>query len=453
MTAPEGDRPERTPPSVLRLALTRFSMRALVALGVVVAATGFVAEAVAEGIALRHAESKGASFARGVAAPLIDSGFLAGDRPDVDAFEAIMRNRLAHGSLVHVKVWADDGRVLWADDSELRGQVFTLEPAVAGLFSTAGVASSLSDLDEAENRPNRADGPLLEVYASATSAAGPVVVVETYWSATGLDSYEADVLKDLAPLALGSVLLLALLLLPLAWSLARQVDGAREQSQRYLVHALSAADLERRRIASDLHDGPVQELASAGYALAAADSVLHTDPATSQQLLDQLKLLLSESGRSLRAVLTDIYQPLLSGEGLAEAVEDLAQRAREGGVEVAVDMADLSNAPPEVVQLVYRVVREGLRNVVRHAEADHAEVTVTTTRSHVVLSVSDDGRGLSRGNAKRGHVGLRLLEDTLVDLHGSLRLGPRPGGGAVLSAEVPLVVTGPRGLVWPARDG
>ena len=266
--------------------------------------------------------------------------------------------------------------------------------------------------------------------------------MESYWSAETISQDARAILVRVAPLPIGALLLFSVVVLPLAWSLARRVDRAQDESRRSLQHALSASDLERRRIARDLHDGVMQDVSGAGYALSAASTALPTEAEDSRRLIEEVSGLVRHVGESLRALLADIYPANLARDGLAVAVEELARRAADQGVEVdvQVDQEALGGVPLEVSQLCYRVIREGLRNVLRHAHAAHAQVQATAQNGEIFIAVADDGCGLQRREPTEGHLGLRLLEDTLVDLGGSLAVEPGADGGTILSAAFPVEV-------------
>jgi len=98
---------------------------------------------------------------------------------------------------------------------------------------------------------------------------------------------------------------------------------------------------------------------------------------------------------------------------------------------------DLS-IPMDTARLAYRVVREGLRNITRHAEATEGTVQVRRESELMIISVSDNGRGVLDTAVAEGHLGLRLLEDTVGDLGGQMTLRSSPSGGAVLEASFPV---------------
>jgi len=99
--------------------------------------------------------------------------------------------------------------------------------------------------------------------------------------------------------------------------------------------------------------------------------------------------------------------------------------------------------PVDTARLAYRVVREGLRNIVKHAQATAGKVEVRRESDLIAVSVSDNGRGVHDAQVAEGHLGLRLLEDTVRDLGGQMTLQSSPYGGAVLEASFPAMLVRP----------
>lgn len=424
--------------STVRTEMTRFLLVGGVTLVLVAALGVLVAQAISRDVAIREAEARGQTFARAVCAPLVDADLLAGDPRAAVVFDRVMTNRLRDGSVVHIKVWLPDGTVLWADQTELAGRRFPLDQEVVDLFGSSGVVGTLSppdDPEDAELPPTAED--LLEVYASATAVDGQPVVVETYWSTSGLDATSAVVRGRLLPLTLGALLLFAVPAALLSLSLARRVDRTRRAHATLLRQALDASDHERRRIAADLHDGVLQDVSAARYVLGALDAVVTDDPALARLLLGEASSALERVGADLRSTLVDIYPADLAHGGLAEALRELLRPLAADGVETTLEVDVDPEEPLELVQLAYRLAREAISNVHRHARARHVLVSVTTLPAMVRVEVVDDGRGLPTGPLPEDHFGLRLLDDTTRSLGGSLDLGPGPGGGTRLAAELP----------------
>jgi signal transduction histidine kinase len=344
----------------------------------------------------------------------------------------------------HIKIWGSGGRVLWSDEQVLIGQRFDLEPEVLKLFETGGAVGTLSTLDKDENVEEEDEGPLLEVYAETPSATGEPVIVESYWSTDRIDDDAGKVMARTVPLALGALMVFALLILPLARSLARRVERTRDENTALLRQSLAASDLERARVARDLHDGVMQDISGAGYALSAALGSMDQEPDQPRLLVEQVVALLHGVGESMRSTLADTYPADLARDGLPAAVQQLADRMSRSGVEVRADVSALEHERLEVVQLCFRVIREALRNVERHAQAQRAEVVAVKRGDTVQVSVDDDGVGLGEEPPREGHLGLTLLRETVTDVGGSMRVASGPHGGASVLVVLPTHLWGPR---------
>ena len=436
------------PGGVTRSALRRFLLWTLLALAIVGVGTVLLARPLAEQIALRDVTVRGSGLARSVVAPLVDHRVRAGEPGPTGTLDYLLTNRMRDGSIAHMKIWTQQGRILWSDETDLIGHTFPLDPDVAELFGSEEVTAAVSDLSKPENAEERGSGELLEVYAGLHDAEGAPLVFESYWTAEPMHEDEAALLGRLALLGLGSLLLFAVMVLPLAVSLARRVERGEADRSTMLRHALSASDLERRRIADDLHDGVLQNLAGFGYLVGARVDDLPPGATRARAIVGELSTGLKRDAEGLRSLMTDIYPADLAEGGLVPAVELLADQARSTGLAVEVDLDPaLARSGLPVAQVVYRSIREGLRNVLKHADASSVLLRVQVIGHQVVVTVRDDGVGprdpaglaprvLSTGSG-HGHVGLHLLRDTVRDLGGDLVLAAAPGGGALLTVTVP----------------
>src|SRR3954469_257140 len=441
MSAPtDVDAARRRKPSTVRSAVYRYAAGSVVVLLAVGLASFVVARDLAKDTALKEARVRGAAFARGVGAPLVNHGVRTGDASQMSRLNDVLRNRLVDGSIVHIKVWDRTGRVIWADEHGLPGRIFPLEPAVAALFGTHNVIAESSNLEGAENQFERSEGPLVEVYTGVRDADGVPLVFESYWSTDRVDADRSEILSRLAPLSLGSLLLLAMAMLPLAVSLARRVDRAKAQQGRMLELAVTGADLERRRIVRNLHDGLIQDLAALGYAIPLVASKLpHTERSEpARRALDELATSVERDVISLRTLVTDVYPTNLQRGGLQDAVDLLVRSATASGLTVTTDIDSGVEESLMVTQLAFRVIREGLRNVVEHARAKKASIVVARDGTDVVVSVIDDGRGAHPESARNGHLGLKLLSDMTREVGGRMEVWSRDGRGTTLQARFPV---------------
>jgi signal transduction histidine kinase len=225
--------------------------------------------------------------------------------------------------------------------------------------------------------------------------------------------------------------------------MARTLHDNRQEREALLLRALAASDTERRRIASDLHDGVVQDLAGTSYALAAAADRIDgiAGPEVSSALRDGAKQT-RRSIRQLRSLLVDIYPPDLHRAGLAAALSDLVAPLESRGVHARVELPPGLRLEPDSEALMFRTAQEALRNVMAHSDAHHVDVSVILENSHAGLTIADDGRGFSPEIAEtargEGHLGLRVLADMARDAGGKLDIDSEPGRGTRVLLEVPV---------------
>lgn len=426
----------------MRRALSRFLLLSLVAMALVVLATLGIAERVARDQALDDAREQGAGVAERLVAPLVDEDVRARTPGAADQLTAVMAARMRDGSVRHVKVWDVDGVVIWSDQQEMVGRRFALTQDVAALFGTRGVTAELSGLDRPENLGEREERELLEVYVGTTDRTGEPLVVEAYLSTAPMEENTRAIVATFVPLIVGSLVLLLLLVVPLAVSLSRQVHRAHAERAVMMRHALLASDLEQRRMAEELHHGVVQDLSGLVYALPTVGRHLGEggDLDAARSMVVRATRLIEQDVAALRSLMTGVYPPDLDRGGLPAAVRQLvATCAGDAGLRGRVSIPDDLVLPSDAARLAYRVVREGVRNVVKHAAAEEVVIEVAATGLEVVVRVLDDGAGPGPRppSSPTGHLGLRLLTDTVRDFGGRLTVGPRPGGGTELAAVFP----------------
>ncbi|MFM9608192.1 sensor histidine kinase [Streptomyces sp. V2] len=211
--------------------------------------------------------------------------------------------------------------------------------------------------------------------------------------------------------------------------LARRVSTLAE-SRAGLVDAV---DAERRRIERDLHDGAQQRLVSLAVNLGIARATLTGLPPDARRVLDEAHREAKEAIEELGALVRGLHPAVLEDRGLDAALSGLAGRAP---IPVRVRV-ELSARPSATVESVaYFVVSEALTNVVKHAEASRAEVSVERFGPTLLVVVGDDGAGGARVGAGSGLAGL-VKRVAAVD--GKLSLDSPVGGPTVLTVELPCV--------------
>jgi len=225
--------------------------------------------------------------------------------------------------------------------------------------------------------------------------------------------------------------------------LARRIKAQEKEREEHakerealLQQAIDASDAERKRIASDLHDGVVQTLAGLALSLAARGAGNGRNP----QLLEAADTLRS-SVTDLRTLMIEIAPPDLAESGVDSALRKLLAPLPSRGIEVELDAAGAMHLSPDKTSLVFRVAQEAIRNVVNHSEATKVVTTLRFIDGMVTLQVDDNGKGFSAADRSRrreeGHVGLHLLNNAVEASSGRLSLTSEPGQGTSLMLQLP----------------
>jgi signal transduction histidine kinase len=233
-------------------------------------------------------------------------------------------------------------------------------------------------------------------------------------------------------------------------SLEAQVIARTSELQALSSRLLRIQEDERRAIARELHDQVGQMLTGLKFQLEAAAA--QAGSAAHDKLAEALATA-TDLMRHVRE-LTQLYRPrILDDLGLKPALEWHAnQFQRQTGVAVALDL----NLPPdrlptELETVIFRITQEALTNVARHAQSPGASVTITTDDRHLLVEISDRGRGfeLAPVLARRDAIGLAGLRERVNLAGGRLEIFSQPGHGTRLHAEFPLPAPSPPGALIP----
>jgi two-component system, NarL family, sensor kinase len=425
--------------SIARL-LLRYVVTAVVSLVVVAVVTAFIARRIGTSQAIDDADRVAALTAGSTLEPALDDGIVTMDPASIERLDAVVRSQLIGGSLVRVKLWSGDGTIVYSDESRLIGQRFGLDEDELAVFANGGTDAGLSDLSEPENRYEDSATELLEVYVPVRTPDGTPLLFEAYFRYNGVAEAGRRVWMRFAPVLLGGLLLVTLLQIPSAVTLARRLRRTQRQREALLRAAIESTDAERRRIATDLHDGVVQDLAGVAFSLGAAareTDVSGGDGDKLRHASDEVR----DAVRSLRSLLVEIYPPSLAESGLESALSDLAARVGARGIDTAVVVdGSVGELDQDTTRLLYRTAQEGLRNVVAHADASRVDVSLARRDGMTVLEVADDGAGIEGDDvpAPEGHIGLKGLAGLASTMGASLMIDTTPGRGTTLRLEVPV---------------
>ena len=243
----------------------------------------------------------------------------------------------------------------------------------------------------------------------------------------------------------------ALLMLPLLGArhaVAASIKVERAQrAQRMLANRLiDERERERARIAADIHDVVLQELAGVQLVSSNVRSAISAgNTAMAEQFAVQLEQGARDAVDSLRDSIANLRRATLDEAGIASTLARYARAfTAQSGIAVTLDAERVTELPPAVALLLYECYQELLRNVVRHARADRVEVVLHQVGSAVELRVADDGVGMDTARSSRTQteagigVGLSLLRDKVELSGGSIAVATPSAGGTEVVVTVPL---------------
>lgn len=219
---------------------------------------------------------------------------------------------------------------------------------------------------------------------------------------------------------------------------ALEAERTREEEARRRV------DEERIRIAREVHDIVAHSLSIVTVQAGAAAALLDDSPERARESIENVRATGKQALAELRSML-DVLRTADSEAPLAPAADisnvgELVERVREAGIEIELDVhGDLVSVPAYASVSAYRIVQEALTNVVRHAGARRALVSIRVEARELSLLVEDDGPNTTpvELNPTAGH-GIRGMRERVSALGGEFDFGPGENGGARVSARIPL---------------
>jgi two-component system, NarL family, sensor kinase len=431
---------DRRPAPTVRSVMVRFALGSAAAIAVVVIGGYFALRAVATDEAKRETKTR-VQEAGGLVEASVGQGLLTGEPAAIAAVDDVVVARVLSSSIVRVKLWSADGRVLYSDEAAEIGGRYPLGEDERQLLRTGGAVVEVSSLDRAENRLDRGQGKLIEAYTRIRSPSGTPLLFEVYQRFGSVTDSARRLLRALAPTILGAIALIVLIQVPLVWSLTRRLQRGNDEREALLGSAISASAHERQRVASYLHDGPVQEIAGLAYGLAPlADRAAARGDAGDASVLIATTEHLRRTVRDLRSLLVELHPPNLAAAGLAASIADLVSPLETSGVRVSVAIDGADQLDREREALVYRVAQEAIRNVIAYADARSLEVTLEVG-DEALLVIADDGRGFRperrEQRLEEGHLGLSLVEELARQSGGRLTITSAEGAGTRVELRMP----------------
>ena len=228
----------------------------------------------------------------------------------------------------------------------------------------------------------------------------------------------------------------------LAETFAARVAVAVDLSERVASDALrrvvGAQELERRRLARELHDETGQALTSILLGLKSVE-----DARSEQDLraaTTQLRELVITTLQDVRRLAVELRPKALDDFGLVPALERLVETfSEQTGMQVELEprLGD-ERLPSEIETALYRIMQEALTNVVKHAQAKHVSIVLSRRENSVSALIEDDGRGFAPGDKREDGLGILGMQERIALVNGRLTVESSPGKGTTLAVDVPL---------------
>jgi signal transduction histidine kinase len=212
------------------------------------------------------------------------------------------------------------------------------------------------------------------------------------------------------------------------------VDLSGRVARDSLRRVVAGQELERARLARELHDETGQALTSILLGLRAIQETDDVDVA-----VEEVRALVVSTLQDVRRLAVELRPSALDDYGLVPALERLTATVTEQGgpvVDLEAQLGD-ERLPGEIETALYRIVQEAITNAIKHAEAGSVSVVLTRTPAAVKVVIEDDGRGIDPAVGGDG-LGLMGMRERLALLDGRLRVESNPGAGTTIVAEVPL---------------
>lgn len=218
---------------------------------------------------------------------------------------------------------------------------------------------------------------------------------------------------------------------------------ARQAIHRLSLRLNNMQEQERERIALELHDSTAQHLAAASLTLVGLKTRLDLT-GRNALLFDDIERSLQSALHEIRVMSFALYTPRLDEGGLRTTLERFARTyTRQTGIRTSLRSPDLDMIPVKLQQTLLRVVQEALTNIHRHADASRAGIRFRITRQSIVLSITDNGRGMDQKTRSRvatagTGIGISGMHARVDQFGGELKLKSQKGRGTRVLARIPL---------------
>jgi signal transduction histidine kinase len=220
---------------------------------------------------------------------------------------------------------------------------------------------------------------------------------------------------------------------------ANQAAVAIENAQLYDRSREQDILEERNRLARELHDSLSQSLFSMVLNAEAANLFFDVDKEKARAQINLLYETANAALKDMRSLIFELRPANLEQEGLATVLSKHAKLVGERhGIKIRVEVKGQRRLPLQIEKALFRVAQEALNNVVKHARANEAIITLSTHDNWIEMSVQDNGVGIEPGVFKPNTLGLTSMRERVEQLGGSFEIVPSPNGaGTLVRVRVP----------------
>lgn len=220
---------------------------------------------------------------------------------------------------------------------------------------------------------------------------------------------------------------------------------AEEQLRTLSRRQVGAIEDERKRIARDLHDELGQALSGMQFCLTTMRNTLHGADSPLDGPCAKMASEVERMGISIHRIANDLRPTILDHLGLVAAIQTFIAEQKPligDSLAINVDAAGFNRRLPNDVEMAaYRIVQEGLSNVIKHASASRVDVLLTVNHPQLIVTIRDDGVGIAErsngGPPEERGIGLLGMEERAASIGGRVEIKRRRGGGTTLRAELP----------------
>jgi signal transduction histidine kinase len=222
----------------------------------------------------------------------------------------------------------------------------------------------------------------------------------------------------------------------------RRVKQLKEEQQRqqdFARQIMESQEAERKRIANELHDSLGQNLLVIKNRSALAAQAASENPKAMKQL-NEIEATVTDAIKEVRHIAQNLHPYQLEAIGLSAAIRSMLTKVAEStDTRIVGEVDDIDGTIEKNEEInIYRIIQEGLNNILKHAEAKNASVVVQKNERSLLIQIKDDGKGFAM-NGKSEGMGMKDIAERARIMNGSFVIDSSPGGGTTVDVRVPVL--------------